>query len=76
MVNIITYHVGLEFYSVFTSYKLRFLMIIVQEIVNCRLVEFARWSKCGTSDWSSTFLRNTTPVKTNIIDIVLLTLLF
>jgi len=76
MVNIITYHVGLEFYSVFTSYKLRFLMIIVQEIVNWGLMELSNRSQSPTTDWTATFLWETTFIETNVVNVVFLTFYF
>ena len=70
-VNLVTTHVRLELYGVLTGYHVGFLVVIVQEIVNCRLVELASWPKCIAPDWPAPFHRNTAPIETKIVYIVL-----
>ena len=74
-VNLVTTHVRLELYGVLTGYHVGFLVVIVQEIVNCRLVELASWPECITPDWTTPLFRNTTPIETKIVYIVLLAFL-
>jgi len=69
-------HVRLELNRIFRSDHLRIRVVEVQLVVNLRLMELTRAAHSLTSNWSSSFLWHSTSVKTEVVDVVLLALLF
>lgn len=69
-------HEGLEFHSVLGRHKLRVDEVVVQIIVNVRLMEPSWWRHCFASEVISVLLRQTTLVVAEVVDVVHITLLF
>ena len=68
-------HVGLKLDSIFWGHELRVLMIVLEVVVNVRLMEMTSRSQCRTSNSSTSLLRETTLVVAEVVDIVLVSLL-
>lgn len=74
-VYLVTAHVGFEFDSVLTSYEVGVLVVVVQEVVDLRLMEISRGAQRSSSYRTSASAGNATLVKAQVVNVVLSPLL-
>jgi len=72
----VTEHVSLEFNCVFRVDNFGIWVVEIDHVVDLRLMEFTWIAHSGASEGTSTLLGDTTTVVTQVIHIVLLSLLF
>jgi hypothetical protein len=71
VVNDVRVHPVLELNGIFLIYECSVLMVIVQEVMDLRSVEFTGISKGFASYWTHVFLGDSSTIVAQMIDIVL-----